>query len=331
MASDLRSARSGNGMILGKFMPPHAGHRYLIDFGRHFVERLYVLVCTLDREPIPGELRWQWMNELFPHVQLIHITEDLPQEPADHPRFWEIWRNVIEQAVGEPIDYVFASESYGTRLAQELNATFVPVDLSRDQLPVSGTAIRTDPFGHWSFIPTCVRPYYVKRVCLFGPESTGKSTLANQLATSFGTVSVPEFARPWLNPKAGVCQEEDIAMIARGQAAAEDALVRQANKLLFCDTDLLLTTVWSEELFGGCEEWIRREALRRRHHLYLLLDVDVPWVDDQQRYLPHRRQEFWDRCRERLESSGCCYEVIRGPYATRYESACNIIRKRVVA
>lgn len=78
----------GVGMILGKFMPPHRGHQYLIDFARRYCDRLYVLVCTLEREPIDGSLRYHWMQELFPqpNVQLVHVTEDLPQEPDDHPR-----------------------------------------------------------------------------------------------------------------------------------------------------------------------------------------------------------------------------------------------------
>ena len=86
----------------------------------------------------------------------------------------------------------------------------------------------------------------MKRVCVFGPESTGKSTLARRLAAEFDTVYVAEFAREWLNPKGGVCDVDDIPIIARGQAASEDALARKANRILFCDTDLLLTTIWSE-------------------------------------------------------------------------------------
>ena len=81
-------------MILGKFMPPHAGHQYLVHFARNFVDRLTVLVCSLKSEPIAGELRYAWMRELFPDVRIVHITEELPQTPAEHPEFWTIWRRV---------------------------------------------------------------------------------------------------------------------------------------------------------------------------------------------------------------------------------------------
>ncbi|HEV7279991.1 MAG TPA: AAA family ATPase [Pirellulaceae bacterium] len=312
-------------MILGKFLPPHAGHQRLIRFGLEFCERLHVLVCTLHREPIPGALRYAWMRELFPDGVLHHVTDDLPQEPSEHPHFWEIWRETVSRAVGEPIDYVFASEAYGYRLAEELQATFVPVDVARSSVPISGTAIRERPLENWRFLPECVRPYYARRVCIFGPESTGKSTLAEALARRFQTVHVAEFARGWLDRKQGVCTVEDIPIIARGQAAAEDSLVRYANRALICDTDLLLTTIWSETLFGDCPAWIREEALRRQYDLYLLLDVDVAWIDDSQRYLPHRRQEFFDTCRRVLTQAGRPFLVVRGDWERRFEIACEAV------
>jgi hypothetical protein len=129
----------------------------------------------------------------------------------------------------------------------------------------SADAIRADPLANWRFIPACVRPYFVKRVCLFGPESTGKSTLARDLAAHFETVHLAEFARGLLEPKCGVCDPTDIPLIARGQIAAEDALARRANKLLFCDTDVLTTTIWSDVLFGECPASIRELAARRHY------------------------------------------------------------------
>ena len=314
-------------MILGKFLPPHAGHQFLVQFGLNFVRRLHVLVCSIDREPIPGTLRYEWMRELFPHANVIHIDKELPQEPQEHPRFWELWRDAVSDAVGEPIDYVFASENYGHRLAAELEATFVPVDVGRSVLPVSGTAIRENPYRHWSHLPACVQSHFVKRVCVFGPESTGKSTLARDLADHFETVYVPEFARGWLDPKQGVCEFADIPVIARGQIAAEDALARRANRVLFCDTDLLLTTIWSDVFFQQCPEWVSKEADARTYDLDLLLDVDVPWVDDQQRFLPNRRREFFDRCEAALSERQRPYVIVRGDWHTRFETACAAVAR----
>ena len=308
-------------MILGKFLPPHAGHQALVHFGMNFVDRLHVLVCSIQREPIPGQLRYAWMRELFPEANVVHIDRELPQEPKDHPQFWDIWREVVREAVGESIDYVFASEEYGRRLAAELAADFVCFDLARNLVPVSGTAVRESPLENWRYIPECVRPYFLKRICVFGPESTGKSMLARDLAAAFGTAYVPEFARGWLDPKRGVCSYSDIDVIARGQLAAEDSLSRRADRVLFCDTDLLLTTIWSDVLFGRCPEWIARAAAERRYDLYLLLDVDVPWVDDTQRFLPHRRREFFERCRDLLEEHRRPYVILSGTWPERFARA----------
>lgn len=320
-------------MILGKFLPPHAGHQYLVRFAQSFTERLTVLVCSIAREPIPGALRHAWMRELFPDARIVHFDEELPQTPEEHPRFWDIWRDVVHNAVREPIDFAFASEPYGVRLAAEVGATFIPVDLARSQVPVSGTAIRARPLTHWQFIPECVRPFFVRRVCLFGPESVGKSTLARDLARHFDTVYAAEFAREWLDPKGGVCDESDIPIIARGQMASEEALARRANRVLFCDTDVLTTTVWSEFLYGRCPEWMRAAA-DREYDLTLLLDVDVPWVDDGQRSLKCRRQEFFDSCRTALERSGRPFVVIRGDWEERFGTACEeverLLREEVV-
>ena len=308
-------------MILGKFMPPHLGHVFAVDFARRFADPLTVLVCSLDREPIPGRLRYGWMRELFPTCDVRHVTADLPQEPADHPDFWAIWRDVVLANTPALPRWVFASEPYGFKLAEVLGATFIPVDLARSLVPVSGTAVRARPLANWEYLPACVRPHFVKRVCVFGPESTGKTTLARDLAKHFGTVWVPEFARGLLDPKEGRCDPADIELIARGQPAAEDALARQANRVLFCDTDVLTTTIWAEVLFGGCPEWIRRRAEERTYDLYLLLDVDVPWVDDAQRYLPHQRREFFDRCEAALRTRGRPYRVLRGGWAERFAAA----------
>lgn len=321
----------GHGLILGKFLPPHAGHQYLVQFAQNFAERLTVLVCSIQREPIAGDLRFAWMRELFPAARVVHITDELPQEPEEDPEFWRLWRETVMLAADEPIDFVFASEEYGHRLALEVGATFVPCDFAREAVPVSGTAIRTHPFEHWSAIPECVRPYFVKRVCLFGPESTGKSRLSQDLAAHYRTVHVPEFARSWLNPMEGICQSHDIPVIAHGQIASEDALARQANRVLFCDTDVLLTTIWSTVLFGDCPDSVRKIAEGRRYDLYLLLDIDVPWVDDSQRFLRDRREEFFERCRNSLEASSRPFQILRGNWSERFTQACEHVDRLLTA
>ncbi len=309
------------GMVLGKFMPPHAGHVYLVEVARHYVDELTVVVGTLAREPIPGALRHAWMTELFPTANVVHLTDELPQDPSEHPDFWDLWREALLRVLPRAPDFVFASEPYGKRLAEELGARFVMVDPARGVFPVSGTRVREDPLGSWRFLPRIVRPYYARRVSVFGPESTGKTTLATRLAAVYGTALVPEYARTHLEQQEGRVAIEDIDLIARGQLAVEDALALEANRLLICDTDVLETTVWSDALFGDCPAWIREVARRRHYDLTLLLDVDVPFVADPVRYLPDERRSFFDRCARALDEHGRRYVVIRGAWEARMRAA----------
>ncbi len=185
-------------MVLGKFMPPHLGHKYLIDFAAGLVDELTVLVCTRERQPIPGYLRYEWVRRSFGGVRVIHHTNELPDEPseAETPeQFWEVWRTSILSHLDAPPDFVFASEPYGVKLAEVLGARFIPGDAPRAMVPVSATAIRDNPARHWDFLLPAARSYFVRRVAIIGPESSGKSTLAKHLAARYDTKYVAEYAR----------------------------------------------------------------------------------------------------------------------------------------
>jgi HTH-type transcriptional repressor of NAD biosynthesis genes len=313
------------GMLLGKFLPPHFGHVYLSDFARHFVRELTIVVGTLEREPIPGRLRFEWMRELFPTVNVVHLDEELPQDPSEHPDFWQLWQTALQRVLPCRPEVVFASEPYGQKLAEVLGGRFIPVNPDRSIRPVSGTAVRADPFQHWDLIPPPVRAYYAKRICIFGPESTGKSTLTQNLATHFQTIAVPEYARTLLEWRQGQLNEQDLPDIARGQVASEDALAPHANRLLFSDTDALATCVWSEFLFGRVDPAITILAESRKPDLYLLCGVDVPWVPDIVRYLPEDRENFLHQCEQALHRLGRPYVKLSGGWEQRFATAVDAV------
>jgi HTH-type transcriptional regulator, transcriptional repressor of NAD biosynthesis genes len=304
-----------HGLVLGKFLPPHAGHVYLIEAARRQCNDLSIVVGTLAREPIAGVLRAQWMRALFPELRVLHLTDENPQDPSEHPRFWDIWRDSLLAILPAPPAVVFTSDAYGARLADVLGARWVPIDPARAAVPVSGTAIRAAPLAHWRFLPRPVRAHYARRISVFGPESTGKSTLAAALAARLDTVCVPEYARAYLEARGVVAPAQaDLDAIAAGQAASEDALVPACNGTLICDTDPLLTAVWRAALFGE-----PMPLPPRRYDLTLLCDVDLPWVADPVRYLPDDRRDFFERCATALRAAGRRYVVIRG--ANRLEQA----------
>ncbi|THB63654.1 MAG: transcriptional regulator [Desulfovibrio sp.] len=317
--------QKASGLILGKFMPPHLGHCHLVDFARSYATDITVLMDSPPEPPIAEEMRVKWLKELFPDVTVATVPGHPPQDPSEHPDFWDIWRGNILAAMPDGPELVFASEDYGPKVASLFDARFVPVDLVRELVPISATKIRNAPNRYFDYLPGCVRPHFARRVCIVGPESTGKSTLAQRLAEHYGTVHVTEYARPLLELKNNQCDPEDIPLIARGQAASEEAMARQANRVLICDTDMLTTTLWSNVLFGDCPQWIQEQARSRHYHLYLVARPDCPYIDDPQRYLPHQREVFLQKLLTLLEQDNRPYVFIGGDWEERFQQAVSAI------
>ncbi len=161
------------------------------------------------------------------------------------------------------------------------------------------------------------------RVVLTGSESTGKTMLAQQLAAHFGVEWVPEFVRGYAVSKGGIITFEDHGPIAHGQMALDDEFRSRAHGLLFHDTDLVSTAVYCDHYFGTCPPWITDEARTRRADLYLLMDIDVPWVSDPARDRGHRREEMHALFVNALDRFGAPYVRISGDWATRFEIARN--------
>jgi NadR type nicotinamide-nucleotide adenylyltransferase len=308
------------GLVVGKFMPPHTGHLYLIEAARRQVDRLSVVIFTKTCEPIPGALRAAWLRELVSDLPVLHAEQEHSVD-FDDPAAWGFWVAAIREVLPAGPAILFSSETYGAELARRLGARHVLVDPARRQVPVSATQIRENPFAFWDYIPPPVRPYFARRVAVVGAESTGKTTLARALAAHFHTVWVPEFARDYLLARGGGVTLDDMPVIARGQAALEDRLARDANRLLICDTNLLTTKIWHEHYFGDCPPDIQRMAAERTAEFYLLCDVDVPWVDDGLRDSPGRREWFHERFRRELAARGLPYRVLSGSVDQRLAAA----------
>ena len=321
------------GLILGKFLPPHAGHLHLIDVARAQVDTLTVVVGSLAREPIPGALRVRWLRELRPGVEFLPLAEELPQYPEEHPQFWEMWTAALRRVIPRPPDLVFSSEAYGDELARRLGAKHVLVDRDRSQVPISATAIRNDPLTNWEFIPKPARPWFVKRVLITGAESTGKTTLARELAERFGTAWVPEYAREHLDAKpvafsgpAGVVTLEDLETIARRQGEREDLDAREANRVLFCDTDASVTAIYADRYCGKIPPSITAEVARRRYDLALVTGLDVPFEADRQRDSAHLREDLHRRFRQTILDRQIPLVDLRGDPAAVLSSAESAVR-----
>lgn len=165
----------------------------------------------------------------------------------------------------------------------------------------------------------------VIRVAIVGPECTGKTDLARFLANQYHTAWVPEFARAYLETLNRPYTKEDLTTIATGQLSVENSIAQQANRIVFCDTNLLVVKIWSEFKYGSCAPEIITMMKNQQYDLHLLTDVDLPWEDDPLREHPHKRQELFELYKTELESTQTKFVRIQGNYAFRRASAIQAI------
>ena len=164
------------------------------------------------------------------------------------------------------------------------------------------------------------------RVVLIGPECTGKTWLAGELAAHYAVPSAPEHAREYVERHGVALTYADVEAIGRGQRAGEDAAIGRAEAqgapLVVLDTDLVSTTVYSRHYYGNCPRWIEEDAARRLADLYLLHHVDVEWVaDGRQREQPQRREELFERFRSTLRELGARAAHVAGAWEERRQGA----------
>ena len=180
----------------------------------------------------------------------------------------------------------------------------------------------------------------IKKIVIIGPESTGKSTLTKQLAAHYNTIACPEYARQYLNENGTSYTFDDLLTIAKGQLALEDKMTEKVtsykfqvpsnnplptpnSQLLFIDTDMYVMKVWCEYVFGKCHQFILDEIVNRKYDLYLLCNIDLPWVKDDLREYPDEqpRKELYHIYKDTLINQTTPWVSISGNYEQRLQKA----------
>lgn len=313
------------GLVVGKFYPPHRGHKHLIDTAVAHADEVHVIVCARPEEDPPATLRADWLREIHPAARVWLIDD---RYDADDSAVWAV---NCTQLLGFSPDVVFTSEDYGDRFAACLGCRHVLVDKARVTVPISGTAIRANPLAAWNFLEPPVRGHYARRVVLIGAESTGKTTLAEELAEWFDTVWVPEYGREHWEQKmargeATAWTPEEFATIAREQCVREDAAARRANRVLICDTDAFATRVWYRRYLSGWSPQVDTiVAAHRRPDLYLLTDVNTPFTQDGTRDGELIREWMHQTFIEELTAHGRPFVPLSGSRSERLARAADVI------
>jgi len=168
-------------------------------------------------------------------------------------------------------------------------------------------------------------PQKIKKIAIIGPECTGKSELSEYLSRHFNTCWVAEYARAYLDNLNSPYKESDLVKIAHGQIRLEDEWMSEANRVLICDTNLLVIKVWSNFKYGRCNEEILQMIQARTYDLHLLTYIDIPWQEDPQREHPGQREELWKIYKEELVLQNTPYIEIQGDRDTRRALAVNAI------
>ncbi len=167
----------------------------------------------------------------------------------------------------------------------------------------------------------------LKKIAITGPESTGKSMLAEQLAKHFNTVWVPEYAREYIDKLTRPYEQSDIVKIAKGQTHLESAVQKNAKGFLFSDTELIVTKIWSDVKYHECDEWILENIERQTYDLYLLCYIDLPWSPDPQREHPHMREHLFDLYLQEMVERSLPFSVVSGIGEERLMNAIRIIEE----
>lgn len=312
------------GLVIGKFYPPHRGHKLLIDAATQVSKRVVIIVCAKSTDAIPGDLRGRWVQEIHPRAEVMVIDDRYDENDS------RIWAENTLRWLGRAPDAVFTSEDYGDRYAALMGSKHILVDRPRERVKISGTAIRNDPFATWKYLEPPVRAWFAKRVCVLGAESTGTTTLAKTLAEQLNTAWVEEYGRAYSARKQAdndvIWRTEEFTHIAEEQNRLEDKSARDANRILICDTNSFATIIWHRRYMGVPSHAVEDIARHRRCDLYLLTGDEIPFAQDGLRDGEHIRHDMHTWFAQALAAQAVPWKLLRGSLQERVREGLHQIR-----
>jgi len=319
-----------------KALPPHLGHLYLIDTAISQSEMVHVIMTHNLSQSIPGEVRFEALNAIYgnnPKVKIYSVSDEgLPQYDSECEtldQFYSYWVPLVYNQV-EELDAVFTSEDYGDDFARYLGVKHILVDKERSKVPVSGTLVRSNPFKYWNFIPDPIKPHFVKRIVIMGPESCGKSILTKRLSENFETNFVEEYGRTVFEENNFQLSIQDFITISKGRQNIENKMIKFSNKVLFCDTEDITTYLFSKmfcpDEYNKVEEYFKDILEKKpKYDLYILLSPDCDAVQDGTRKFLDGRWQHYEVIKNELVSRNCNFVEIGGDWDNRLKESKKLI------
>lgn len=330
------------GMYGGSFDPLHLGHISDMIKAAAVCEELYVMISWCEgRESTTKELRYRWIlncTRHLPNVKIIMIEDKaVSKEEYNTDYFWQKGAQDIKNAIGKPIDAVFCGSDYlGSNRFESLYCPeSVVIYFDREEVPISSTEIRQWASAHWDYLPAVCKDYYARKVLVVGGESTGKSTLVQNLALAYNTNYVAEYGRvtsDYAGGEAFMTAEDLYENLLRQRINIMDA-ARKSNRILFVDTDAITTLFYSRFLLQDqkqieiCEKLAAAINEMTQWDLVLFLEPDVEFIQDGTRNetIHADREKYSQQIKQALSENNVIYHCLSGDYLERFEQAKQLI------
>lgn len=317
--------------VFGKFLPFHKGHEAMIRFALTKCDFLTVLICCSDKEEIPDKIRKGWIEKTFQGHENVDVQtynykeEDLPNTSVTSQIVSNLWSAKFKEILPD-CDLIITSEDYGFLVASFMDIRHIPFDIPKKLFPVSSSAIRSDLFVNWRYLPHSVKPYFAIKVAVLGTESTGKTTLSGRLAKHFNCALVSEAGRD-LIADSNTFSFNDLHIVAREHANRIEKAVCDDHPLIIIDTDIHITKSYSKFKFGKELEVDDEIYKWNQSNLYLYLTNEVGYEQDGTRLSKTDRDLLDAFHREVLKRCGIDYVEISGNWEERFSKAVACINR----
>lgn len=340
------------GVFPGKFFPPHRGHLNSIINAATQCELLYVVVSdnptTTKRvceefniRPMDIKTRTKWLSielQNFDHIKVIMLDETgIPE----YPYGWDLWSKRLFEVVPEKFDVIFGGEpEYMEQHSHNFpNIKYEVYDYQREKYPISATIIRDNPLNNWDYILGSARGHFAKRVLITGTESCGKTTITKYLGKIYHTSWTEEEGRYYSNKYLGgnedVFTVKDFDCISYLQYIADEKALKTCNKIVFFDTDAVVTQYYLEMYLKEYSANIETFVNPNKYDVVLMFTPDVKWIDDGQRFLSEQklRWELHNKLKTMYVDRGFKNKIIEinGSYNDRLNKAIKIVDDILVA